>query len=284
MNHVRRSPSALNSVLTTEEEIDYEHITGITNSHLDLDRPCGYIREGKHLFNDPIAVLCLERLVFMASEEEKRWIIGRKRFYGGIGAHDAIAGARRARIFDDSVNRFITGNPPCTVINLGCGFDTRFWRIENRDCRYVEIDLPEVVALKREILKDKLGYELFGCSVLDASWIDQVTANGNSRFLLLAEGLFPYLPKPDVIQLFQQLAQRFVRSQLVFDTVPEKWTKGIWKSLLRLHSRLDFGLDVSWVFGIKNPRDIESYAPGLRVLGHVKASGGPIISVSINAA
>jgi methyltransferase (TIGR00027 family) len=234
--------------------------------------------------NDPMAVLCLERLVSMASEEEERRIIGRKRFYGGIGAHDAIAGARRARSFDDSANRFIAGNPQCTVINLGCGFDTRFWRIENKGCRYVEIDLPEVVALKREILKDQLGYELIGCSVLDASWIDQVTANGNSRFLLLAEGLFPYLPKPDAMQLFQQLAQRFTRSQLVFDTVPEKWTKGIWKSLLRLHSRLDFGLDVSWVFGIENPRDIESYAPGLRVLGHVKASGGPIITVSINAA
>ena len=239
------------------------------------------------VFNDPMAALCLERLISIASAEEKNWIISRKRFYAGISAHDAKAGARRAKVFDDTANRFITDNPQCTVINLACGFDTRFWRIANENCRYVEIDLPGVVALKREILKDQLGYELIGCSVLDASWIDQVTANGNSRFLLLAEGLFPYLPKPDATQLFQLLAQRFARSQLVLDMVPEKYTKGLWKKLLGLEIKFNWDLDVSdvsWVFGIKHPRDIESYGPGLRVLGDVKGSAGPIITVSINAA
>jgi len=236
------------------------------------------------VFNDPMAVLCLERLISIASVEEKKWIISRKRFYAGISVHDAKAGARRAKIFDDSANRFVADNPQCTVINLACGFDTRFWRISNENCRYVEIDLPEVVALKREILKDQPVYELIGCSVLDASWIDQVTANGNSRFLLLAEGLFPYLSKPDVIQLFQRLAHMFTHSQLVFDTVPEKFLKGLWKMLVRIEMKINWGLDAPWVFGIKDPRDIESYGPGLRVLGNVKGSAGPIISVSINAA
>lgn len=44
---VRRPPSALNSVLTTEEEIDDEHIIGITNSHLDFDSSRRRIRERK---------------------------------------------------------------------------------------------------------------------------------------------------------------------------------------------------------------------------------------------
>ena len=236
------------------------------------------------IFNDPMAVRCLEGLMSMASEEEKRWIIREKRIYGGIQGHHVKAGIKRVRFFDDSANRFIAANPQCTVINLACGFDTRFWRIANENCRYVELDLPEVVALKREILKDQLGYELIGCSVLDASWIDQVTANGNSRFLLLAEGLFSYLPKPDATQLFQRLAQRFARSQLVLDIVPEKWTKGLWKKLLGLEIKHTWGFYVPWVFGIKHPRDIESYGPGLRVLGDVKGSAGPIITVSINAA
>jgi len=222
----------------------------------------------------------------MASEEEKRWIIREKRIYGGIQYIHAKAGVqRRVKVFDDSAKRFVADNPQCTVINLACGFDTRFWRIANENCRYVEIDLPEVVALKRKILKDQLGYELIGCSVLDTSWIDQVTANGNSRFLLLAEGLFMFLPKPDATQLFQLLAQRFARSQLVLDMVPEKYLKGLWKMLLRLETKLTWGgLDAPWVLGIKQPRDIELYAPGLRVLGDVKGSAGPIITVSINAA
>ncbi|MGD0753078.1 MAG: class I SAM-dependent methyltransferase [Anaerolineales bacterium] len=115
--------------------------------------------------------------------------------YEGIQARDPKALARRVNAFDNAANRFIADNPNCTVINLACGFDTRFWRIANENCRYVEIDLPEVVVLKREILKDHLGYELIGCSALDTSWIDKVTKNGNAGFLLLAKGLFPWIPQ-----------------------------------------------------------------------------------------
>jgi len=213
----------------------------------------------KSEFNDPMAVLCLERLMSIAPEEDKRWIIRKKRMYEGIQARDAKAGVRRVMAFDNAANRFIADNPKCTVINLACGFDTRFWRIENEKCNYIELDLPEVIKLKKEILKDHLGYEVIGSSVSDTSWIDKVTINGNTGFLLLAEGLFPWLPEQDAARLLKEIGERFYRSQLVLDTVPEKYTKGIWKTLIRLHSRIDWGLDVSWVFGIKNQRDIEAY-------------------------
>jgi O-methyltransferase involved in polyketide biosynthesis len=169
------------------------------------------------------------------------------------------------------------------VINLACGMDTRFWRIENEKCKYIELDLPGMIELKREILKDHLVYELIGCSVLDISWIDQVTSYGNSNFLLLAEGLFYYLPRQDVIGIIQAMAQRFDRSQLVFDMAPEKFTKGLWKRLMQLEARV-WDLDVSFVFGMNDPRDIESYANGFKVTGVVKGSVGSIITVSINPA
>jgi O-methyltransferase involved in polyketide biosynthesis len=232
------------------------------------------------VFDDPMAALCLERLMSIASAQEKKWIIRQKRL---IATPDARALARRVETFDTIVNLFISNNPKCTVINLACGFDTRFWRIENKDCRYIEIDFPEVVALKREILKDQLSYELIGCSVLDPLWIDQVTTNGNSNFLLLAEGLFMFLSKQDVINLLNLLAQKFIRSQLVVEMAHEKYTKGFWKMIFALQARV-WGLDVSFAFGIKNPGDIESYGHGLRVLGDVKGSAvGPIIILSINA-
>ena len=200
---------------------------------------CRAIEAEKHKseFNDPMAVLCLERLMSIASEEEKRWIIKRKRFYEGIQARDAKAGVRRVKAFDNATNRFIADNPKCTVINLACGFDTRFWRIENEKCKYIEIDLPGVIKLKKEILKDHLGYEVIGGSVLDTSWIDKVTIKGNTGFLLLAEGLFPWIPQQDATRLFKEIGERFYRSQFVLDMVPEKYTKGIWKKLIRLHSK-----------------------------------------------
>ena len=235
------------------------------------------------VFNDPMAILCLERLLSVSSQEEKKRILRWKSMYAGIQARDAKARALTARSFDSIANLFISNNPGCTVINLACGFDTRFWRIEKEKCKYVELDLPEMIELKKEILKDHLGYELIGCSVLDTSWIDKVTSNGNSGFLLLAEGLFYYLPRQDVIGILQAMARRFDRSQLVLDMAPEKFTKGLWKRLIQLEARV-WGLDVSFVFGMNDPRDIESYANGFKVIGVEKGNVGSIITVSINAA
>ena len=236
------------------------------------------------VFNDPMAVYCLERLLSMAPEEEKNRIRKWKKMYAGPhGRRDAKARALTAGRFDNIASLFISNNPGCTVINLGGGLDTRFWRIENENCKYVELDLPEMIALKRELLKDQLAYELIDCSVFDTAWIDKLTSSGNSGFLMLAEALFYYLPKQEVSRLLEVIARRFTRSQLVLDMAPEKYTRGLWKKLIHLES-IAWGIDVAFVSGIDHPREIESYGKGLKVIGEVKGNVGPIITVAINTA
>jgi O-methyltransferase involved in polyketide biosynthesis len=237
-------------------------------------------------YSDPMAALCLERLLDLASAEEQAWILRQKRLLAGFQAVHAKALVRRVSAFDRCAARFISDHPKCTVINLACGFDTRFWRVKNEGGRYIEIDLPEVVALKREVLKDQLRYELLGCSVLEAAWIDQVTAQGSSGYLLLAEGLFMYLPKAEVTALLQRLTGRFDRSQLVVEVVSESFTRGLWKALMALETRVTWGLETTYVFGLKRPRDLETYAPGLKVVSEEKAGMGlgAILTLSINAA
>jgi len=234
-------------------------------------------------FNDPMAVLCLERLMSLSSEEEKKRILKWRKMYTGINSRDLKARIMTVRIFDSIASRFISGNPGCTVVNLACGFDTRFWRIEADKCKYIELDLPEMIEVKSKILKDHLNYELISCSVFDTSWIDKVTSSENSCFLLLAEALFYYLPKHDVTRILQVISQRFDRSQLALEMAPEKYTKGLWKRLIQLESRV-WDIDVSIVSGINNPREIESYANGFKVISVEKGSVGSIITVSINAA
>jgi O-methyltransferase involved in polyketide biosynthesis len=234
------------------------------------------------VFNDPIAVQCLNRLTSISSQEEKNRINKWKKMYSGIQARDARARAQTAMSFDRIANLFISNHPGCTVVNLACGFDTRFWRIENGKCNYIELDLPEMIDLKREILKDNLSYELIGCSIFDTTWIDRVTVSGNTNFLLLAEGLFMYLPIQDATRLLQEISRRFERSQFVLDMAPEKYTRGIWKWMIGLESRV-WGLDVALTFGINHPEDIAVYGDGFKVIGVEKGSIGPIITVSINA-
>jgi O-methyltransferase involved in polyketide biosynthesis len=245
---------------------------------------CRVIASGRQdaVINDPMAALCLERLMAFASEAEKARILKWKRKYTGSQAREARSTALRSANFDRIANAYFTSHPGCTLINLACGFDTRFWRIDHAHCTYLELDLPQMVALKREILQDHLAYELIACSVLDPSWIDQVTSKGKEDFLLLAEGLFYYFPKGEVVKILKEVARRFERSQLVMDTAPESYSRGLMKWLISLESRA-WGVDVSFASGMKNPHEIESFASGFKVIGEEKGNVGPIIMVSINA-
>lgn len=234
------------------------------------------------IISDPMAALCLDNMLSLASEEDIRRILKWKKMMGGMGSSDAKRIAQRAIVIDGIVNEYISNNPSCTVITLGCGFDTRFWRIDNSKCRYIELDMPETIEFKKEILKDHLSYEQIGCSVLDTKWIDKVTSVGNDNFLLTAEGLFMYLPKPEAAGLLQVISQRFSRSQFVFDMAPQKYTKGFWHKLIAWQFKLFLGLDVPWVFGLKDPRDFESYGSGFKVIDDKGPKGWFIITASVN--
>ncbi len=234
-------------------------------------------------FSDPLAGVCLERLMQMASEHDRRWMARERRLYAGFHERDARAQARRAKTFDLAANRFIADHAECTVVNLGCGFDTRFWRIDSARCRYIELDLPPVIALKRAVLKGYLGYELISGSVLDLSWIDTVTASGHSAFLLLAEGLFMYLPERGVARLLGAIGERFSGSRLMLDVTAAKYTRGLWKQLLRLDARLTWGMDMPAVSGTQDARDLECCSSALKVIAEEKGFSGPIITLAIGA-
>ena len=221
-------------------------------------------RKGNPIINDPMATYCLEKLVSLASADERVLLFNRK-LPSTLTSHIAF----RARKYDLIINDFISKNSSSIVVNLGCGFDTRYWRIDNKKCEYIELDLPELVEMKKEILKEHLSYELIGCSVLDSSWIDKVTSKGNRNFLLIAEGLFMYLPKDDVINLFKTFPDRFYHSQIVFEVVTEKYTSGMWKKIVEMKMKRALGFDAgsSYNFGVRQARDIESYGNGFKIIG-----------------
>jgi methyltransferase (TIGR00027 family) len=214
------------------------------------------------IIHDPMARYCLERLYSLITEEE-RAELSRIRLPPGLTNHIAI----RARKYDSIANEYISKKPSCTVVELGCGFSTRYWRINRGKCRYVELDLPEVAALKREVLGDKLEYGLVGRSVLDPSWMDEVASSGNRDFLFLAEGLFMYLPKEGVVSLFGELSRRFLDSRIALEVVADYYTSGIWKRMVDFKFKREIGLSgSSYSFGVKNALELETYGSGIKVL------------------
>ena len=175
--------------------------------------------------------------------------------------------ALRARKFDLYTKAFIKRKGGL-VVSLGSGFDTRYWRIADPKLNYLEIDLPEVIQIKKVLFEEEPPYEMIGRSVLDDQWIEMISSRQTENILFLAEGLLMYLNEIDAIDLFKRLSEVFSNSEMVFEVINKKYTQGMWKKVVMSKMKRRFGTEAgaSYNYGISYAKEIESYASNIRVL------------------
>ncbi|POX40145.1 hypothetical protein C3486_15230 [Streptomyces sp. Ru73] len=56
--------------------------------------------------------------------------------------------------FDAAVRRYLRDRPLATVVALGEGLDTGFWRVDNGQLRWLTVEEPATAALRRMLLPD----------------------------------------------------------------------------------------------------------------------------------
>jgi O-methyltransferase involved in polyketide biosynthesis len=161
------------------------------------------------VLDDPRAVELADRLDYPFAE-----------VFGPPSPLLAQGQALRARTFDSAVRSFLDRHPDGTVVALGEGLDTQFWRVDNGRARWLCVELPETAALRRELLGEDGRRRILARSALDLTWRDEVDpADG---VLVTAQGLLMYLRPPEVRELIAGCAERFRGGALVFDAVP-RW-------------------------------------------------------------
>ncbi|KIF78326.1 methyltransferase [Streptomyces sp. 150FB] len=128
--------------------------------------------------------------------------------------------ALRVRSFDTVVRNFLAGHPEGTVVALGEGLETQFWRVDNGRMNWLTVELPETAAVRRRLLPDGPRRRTVARSVLDPAWTEEVdTSRG---VLVTAQGLLMYLRPSEVRRVISTCAEHFPGGSLVFDAVP-RW-------------------------------------------------------------
>ena len=123
----------------------------------------------------------------------------------------------RTRIFDERVAAFLERNPGGTVVEIGCGLNTRFERIDDGRARWFELDLPDVVALRSRFFAEEPRRTLLAASVLDDGWHEAVAATGGP-WCFVSEAVLIYFDAPVVERVVRGLAARFPEAELLTDT------------------------------------------------------------------
>jgi len=176
--------------------------------------------------------------------------------------------ALRALQYDAYVNMFLAEHPSAVLVNLGCGLDTRFFRVNNGTMQCVDLDLPDMIEFKRKLLPETNCYQMIGCSVFDTAWMDVVDALAGKAIMFQAEGVFMYLEEEKVRNLLCILVERFPGSEMVCEVVSEKWVKGFWRRMasFKKSRQLHIGKEADYQFGLEDPTSMEEWHAAIRFL------------------
>lgn len=161
----------------------------------------------------------------------------------------------RTAIFDEWVRGFLAVHPDGTVIEIGAGLNTRFERLDNGRLRWVDLDLPDSMLLRRQFFVDSARRKSVAGSVLDEAWADIARTNPGPYFLV-AEGVFVYLREEEVKRALALIAHRFPDASVAFDTADHTALKALREQNIKteIKARLNWSCD--------DPRDVEQWDLG----------------------
>jgi len=125
----------------------------------------------------------------------------------------------RSWYFDNAVKRFIYSHEHPIVVNVGCGLDTRAQRIGDiDDTVFYELDLPEVIDIRRKLIPETENDHYLSASLLDTEWMDRLRkAHPDGDFIFVIEGVLMYFYENQVKSFLQNMALHFHQSELWFD-------------------------------------------------------------------
>ena len=155
----------------------------------------------------------------------------------------------RAYHFDRVAERHIASHASPLVVELGAGLSTRYYRLQQDNLHWIELDLPEVTTIRHQLDVETEKHQFQSASVMDFSWMDALPVRNPEEILFISEGLLMYFEATQVQQLVYQMRSRFPGATWVMDVVG-KIAKKTGKPLEKL------GAPLKWF--VNNEREVEA--------------------------
>lgn len=129
------------------------------------------------------------------------------------------------------VRDYLKIHPKAALVNLGCGLDDTGHRCDNGTCKVYNLDFPDVIAVRNQMLPPRKREENITCNLNDTSWFDKIDDSDGAVFF--AAGVFYYFLTDEVKTLVQAMAQAFAGGKLVFDAANKTAVKLMLKTWIK---------------------------------------------------
>jgi O-methyltransferase involved in polyketide biosynthesis len=217
------------------------------------------------ILSDPKSVVIMTELNKTLSLSENT--LDRTLVAGRLDRKLVVHIAIRAKKYDEYARDFLERFPGGVIVNIGCGLDSRFLRIDNGRAIFYDLDLPEIIGIRKIFFEETERYHLIASSVLDSGWMGAVRQH-KGPFLFMAEGVFMYLDKDDVRSLVVKIQETFPGSELVCEVVNSLWLKSPLNKMLefKLQREVHMGKNATFRSGIHDGREMEQWHSGIQFL------------------
>jgi O-methyltransferase involved in polyketide biosynthesis len=165
----------------------------------------------------------------------------------------------RTAQYDIWARQFLAVHEYATVVHLGCGLDSRVFRLDPGPCvEWYDVDYPGVIALREKLYPTRPRYHLIATSATDPSWLTQIPAD--RPVLLLSEGMSMYLTQHEGVALLRRVVDRFPSGELQIDFFNRLAIRSQKTQTLTRRS----GSTLHWA--VNGPQEILGSVPGARLL------------------
>jgi O-methyltransferase involved in polyketide biosynthesis len=155
---------------------------------------------------------------------------------------------------DTMARVFMEKHPEATIVNIGCGMDTTFSRIDNGTIMFYELDLPDVIELRKNFYKDSDRHKSIASSFLDTGWFEKVEVRDG--LLFLAGGVFYYFTAEQIKGFFIQVADHFRQCEFFFDSLSPMGMNIAKKAVLK---KGGMGMSLEGGWGLKPIKSLEKW-------------------------
>ncbi|HAS38342.1 MAG TPA: methyltransferase [Ruminococcaceae bacterium] len=155
---------------------------------------------------------------------------------------------------------YLKAHPNAVVVNLGCGLDDTGRHCDNGTCKIYNLDFPDVIAVRNELLPPSEREENIPCNLNNTEWFGKIDASGGAVFF--AAGVFHYFLTQQVKVLVQAMADAFPGGRFVFDAAGKSAVKLMLKTWIK-EAKIQ---DVNAYFSVSDTKsELSAWSSKLRV-------------------
>lgn len=177
-----------------------------------------------------------------------------------MGEAGLLSMAVRAMKLDQAIKDFVYYHPKATILNVGAGLDTAFWRVDNSQIKWIDLDLPDSIALREQFLPPSERNIHLAKSVFDYSWIDDIGDISNGLFIQVP-GVFPYIDKATIQEFFQTVPQQLKGAEIIFDVVSTSGRFWVTQAIKMIGMK---EAELKW--GINNAKEIVKWSDNIEIV------------------